>query len=219
MNRCVIIGGADIKEYDEIKSYLKEDDFNIFCDSGLKHQEKLGIRPDLIIGDFDSFVNPHLDVETIVLPRAKDDTDTAYAAGEAIKRGYRDILLIGAAGGREDHTLVNLFLLFRFDTYGIRARLVDDYSEMEVVSGKPAYIDDSYPYFSLVNMTGTARGISIKNAKFPLQDAEIISDNQYCTSNEVLPGQTAEVAVKEGRVLLIKVRRDSQLNRQERTNE
>ncbi len=208
MSRCVIIGGADITDYESIRKLVKEEDFNIFCDSGLKHMEKLGIRPDLIVGDFDSYEKPYMDVETIVLPREKDDTDTAYAAGEAIRRGFRDVLLIGAAGGREDHTLVNLFLLFRFDTCGIRARLADDYSEMEVVSKEPAYIEDSCLYFSLVNMTGTAKGITIKNAKFPLENAEITSEYQYGTSNEVLPGKTAEVRVKEGRVLLIKVRRE-----------
>lgn len=208
MSKCVIIGGAGIRDYDSIKEYLKEDDFNIFCDSGLKHMEKLGVHPDLIIGDFDSYKNPHLDVETIVLPREKDDTDTAYAAGEAIRRGFKDVLMIGAGGGREDHTLVNIYLLFRFDTCGIRARIVDDYSEMEVVSEKTAYIEDSCLYFSLLNMTGKAKGVTIKNARFPLQNGEIPVERQYGTSNEVLPGQTAEVSVLEGRLLLIKVRKE-----------
>ena len=209
MKRCIIVGGAPIEEYGYLRSRLTEEDYMIYCDSGLKHMEKLGLAPDLIIGDFDSHENPHMDIETIVLPTVKDDTDTAYAAKEAIKRGFRNIILIGAAGGRQDHTLVNLFLLFRFDTHGIRACLLDDYSEMEVLSpGRTAYIDDSCPYFSLVNMTGTARGISIKNAKYNLDHAEIESENQYATSNEVLPGKAAEITVREGRLLVIRVRRE-----------
>ena len=63
---------------------------------------------------------------------------------------------------------------------------------------------DRYPFFSLINMTGTARGITIRNAKFPLENAEITSDYQYATSNEVLAGKTAEIIVGEGRLLLIK---------------
>ena len=78
MNRCVIVGGADIARYDQIKPQLREEDFCILCDSALKHMEPLGIRPGLIVGDFDSHENPHLDVETIVLPCEKDDTDTMY---------------------------------------------------------------------------------------------------------------------------------------------
>lgn len=39
------------------------------------------------MGDFDSHNNPNLDVETIVLPCEKDDTDTVFAVKEALKRG------------------------------------------------------------------------------------------------------------------------------------
>ena len=66
--RCVIVGGAGIRNYQTIWEYQNPDDFNIFCDSGLRHQEWLGVTPHLIVGDFDSHDNPHLDVETILLP-------------------------------------------------------------------------------------------------------------------------------------------------------
>ena len=78
--RCVIVGGADIGDYARVKQYLRADDAIVFCDSGLKHMEALGVKPALIVGDFDSHCNPHLDVETIVLPCEKDDTDTVFAA-------------------------------------------------------------------------------------------------------------------------------------------
>lgn len=205
MRRCVVIGGADIGRYDRIRSYLRENDFFICCDSGLKHREGLDIVPNLIVGDFDSHENPHLDIETIVLPCEKDDTDTVFAVKEALKRGFQDFLLVGVIGGRLDHTLGNTSLLLMLDTQGKRAVALDDYSEMEIVSDRPAYIDERYPYFSLVNISGIARGITIQNAKFPLSHAEIICEYQYGISNEVLPGMTAEVTVENGRLLLIKV--------------
>jgi thiamine pyrophosphokinase len=65
-------------------------------------------------------------------------------------------------------------------------------------------VEERYPYFSLLNMTGTARGVTIRGAKFPLEDGEITSEYQYATSNEVLPGEIAEITIKEGRLLLIK---------------
>ena len=98
MKRCVIVGGADINNYEYIKSCLRNDDFIVFCDSGLKHLESLQVNPGLIVGDFDSHDNPHLGVETIVLPCEKDDTDTVFAVKEAIKRGFDDFLLIGVVG-------------------------------------------------------------------------------------------------------------------------
>lgn len=205
MKRCVIVGGADIGRYDRVRSRLREDDFYICCDSGLRHRAGLGITPDLIVGDFDSHENPHLGTETIVLPREKDDTDTVFAVREAVRRGFQDFLLTGVIGGRLDHTLGNVSLLLMLDAQGIRAAALDDYAEMEIVSRRPARIEDRYPYFSLLNISGLARGITIRNAKFPLDNAEITCEYQYGISNEVLLGMTAEVTVEEGRLLLIKV--------------
>lgn len=205
MKRCVIIGGADIGRYDRIRTYLRKDDFFICCDSGLKHRKGLGILPNLIVGDFDSYENPRLDIETIVLPREKDDTDTVYAVKEALKRGFQDFLLLGVIGGRLDHTLGNVSLLLMLDAQGKSAMALDDCSEMEIVSEKPALIQERYAYFSLLNISGLAQGITIRNAKYPLTDAEITCEYQYGISNEILPGMTAEVAVKKGRLLLLKV--------------
>lgn len=204
--RCVIVGGAEIRNYGMIRESLREADYLIFCDSGLRHMEQLQVKPDLIIGDFDSHENPHLDVETIVLPCEKDDTDTVYAVKEAVKRGFDQFLLTGAVGGRLDHTLGNVSILLYLDSLGLRGSILDDYSEMEIVSKKPVSIDGSYPFFSLLNITGCAKGVTVTGAKYPLKDAEITCEYQYGVSNEVLPGQTAVVSVENGKLLLIKVK-------------
>lgn len=56
MKRCVIVGGADINNYDYIQSRLYADDYIVFCDSGLKHLEALKVKQSLIVGDFDFHV-------------------------------------------------------------------------------------------------------------------------------------------------------------------
>lgn len=206
MKRCVIVGGADINNYDYVRSRLCADDYIVFCDSGLKHLDALQVRPGLIVGDFDSHDNLHLDIETIVLPCEKDDTDTVFAVKEAIKRGFDDFLFIGVVGARLDHTLGNVSILIYLDSLGKKGSIIDDYSEMEIVSKEPAHIDDSYAYFSLLNITGTAKGITIENAKYPLDNAEISCEYQYGISNEVLPGRIAKASVNDGKLLLVKIR-------------
>ena len=171
MRRCVIVGGAPIKNYTMLRSNLRNDDFYIFCDGGLRHCKKLGVQPDLIVGDFDSHENPNLPIETIELPCEKDDTDTVFAVKEALSRGFRDFLLLGVVGGRLDHTLGNVSILLMLDSLGAKALLVDDFSEMEIVSRNPVYVDDSFKYFSLLNISGTACDVNIKNAKYPLENA------------------------------------------------
>ena len=205
MKRCVVIGGGDINNPEAIKKHLSENDFYIFCDSGLFHTEKLVVSPDLIVGDFDSHEKPECNIETIVLPREKDDTDTFFAAKEGIRRGFTDFLLLGVCGGRLDHTLGNISILLMLHSKGLQGRIVDDFSEMEIVDKTPKYIDDSYAYFSLINIDGTCSGVYEKNAKFPLEDAEITAEYQYGISNEALPGKVAEVSVHEGRALLVKI--------------
>ncbi len=206
MRRCVIIGGAKIGRYDVIREYLRPDDFFICCDSGLYHCEGLDIRPDLIIGDFDSHEKPETAVETISLPREKDDTDTMAGVREAADRGFRDFLLIGIAGGRIDHTLANLYILLWLDNRGLKALAADDFSEMEIAAESPAFVEDRFPFFSLVCISGRVKGVTIKNAKYTLENAEIGSEYQYGVSNEPLPGQTAVITVKEGKLLLIRDR-------------
>ena len=206
MRRCVVVGGADINNYEYIKTRITENDYVVFCDSGLKHMKELGVTPSLIVGDFDSYNNPNLDVETIVLPCEKDDTDTVFAVKEAINRGYDEFLLIGVIGARLDHTLGNVSILLYLESLSKKGVIIDDYSEMEIASKEPAFIDDSYAFFSLLNITGTAKGVTIRNAKYPLDNAEITCEYQYAVSNEVLSGKTAEVSVQNGKLLLIKDR-------------
>ena len=202
MQRCVIIGGAEIKNYNRIKSKLKENDYFIFCDSGLKHKEKFDVLPNLIIGDFDSIKKPKTDIETIVLPTVKDDTDTFYAVKEAIKRGFSEFLLVGVTGNRLDHTLGNLSALLYLYKQGKNAKIIDDYSVMQIVDGNPVIINDA-KYFSLLNISGTATGVNIENAKYPLKDATVNSEYSYCVSNELIKNKQAKIYVKNGQMLLI----------------
>ena len=205
MRRCVIVGGADINRAEAVRERLREEDYIIYCDSGLRHREALNREPSLVVGDFDSHENPHLSVETIVLPRAKDDTDTVYAVKEALKRGFDAFLLVGVIGARLDHTIGNVSILLMLDSLGKKAVIIDDYSEMEIVSRGTAVIDGRVSHFSLLAVDGAARGVTITGALFPLTDAAITPEYQYGISNEVLPGQSAAVNVKEGRLLLVKV--------------
>ncbi len=208
MRRCVIVGGAEIRDYAAVRAYLREDDYCIFCDCGLRHRESLGIEPDLIVGDFDSHERPDTDAETIVLPREKDDTDTVFAAKEALRRGFVDFLLVGVIGGRLDHTLGNVAILLLLRERGVRAaRIVDDFSEMELVAESPVNVEDRFADFSLLNISGTARGVTVEGAKYPLRDAEISCGYPYGISNEVLPGERAVISVAEGELLLIRLRR------------
>lgn len=87
---------------------VPDEAFILCADSGLHLAERLNCKPDLVLGDFDSLgaVPEHLPHMTV--PVEKDDTDTMLAVRVALEKGFRDIRIYGAFGGRLDHTLANL---------------------------------------------------------------------------------------------------------------
>ena len=208
MKRCVIVGAAGIGNYEKIKKSFREDDFLIYCDGGLRHRKALGREPDLVVGDFDSSEKPDFKVETILLPHNKDDTDTVAAVREAVKRGFQDFLLIGVTGGRIDHTLGNLSILLMLDSAELKGTIVDDYSEMSIISYEPVTVEGPCKYFSLLNISGIAEGVTIRNALYNLEGGAISCEYPIGISNELVAGQPAEVTVGRGRLLLIKVTED-----------
>ena len=230
MGRAVIVGGAGIGNYKKIWQELAEDDYLIFCDGGLRHAEALGVRPSLIIGDFDSHPMPEIaeaedtepsaepaaygqvirhahtadGTEVIILPHMKDWTDSVYAAKEAAARGFDRLLLIGVSGGRPDHYFANISILNMPELRGIEAWIMDDCSRMRLLAaGQSLLVEDDVQYFSLIAFDGPARGVTVGGALYPLQDAEITAEDPYAVSNEVLPGGRAEISLKEGKLLVI----------------
>lgn len=211
MNRAVIVCGARIKDYEFVSSFFKEGDFFIYCDSGLVHEDrflsKVDTKASLIVGDFDSSEKPERATEIIELPVMKDDTDSVYAIKEVVARGYNDILIVGGIGDRFDHSLANAYALMLINDLGATGTIVDDYSEMTLIDNSvSAEIEPEWKYFSLIAISGTASGVTIKNAKYNLNKAKINPAYQYAISNEVAGKIPARVSVEEGALLLIKDR-------------
>ncbi|WP_026496201.1 thiamine diphosphokinase [Butyrivibrio sp. WCD3002] len=210
MKKCVIIAGAEIKNHEWVKSHIDENMFYIYCDGGLYHEEKLGFKPDLIIGDFDSHPVPETDVELIKLPTEKDDTDSVFAVKEAIKRGFTDFYLVGVLGKRFDHSLGNMAILIMLEMKGLSGMIIDDYSEITLISEKRSEtIGSDFKYFSVLPAGGDAHGVTIEGAKYNVKDAELTMDFPVGVSNEVPDGGSAIVSVREGRLFIIKVKSEN----------
>ena len=206
--RWVIIGGAEIRNYALIRSYFRADDFFVYCDCGLKHMEGLNVPPLLIIGDFDSHPKPQDSHNVITLPCVKDDTDTIFAVKEGLRRGYDEFLMVGVTGGREDMTLGNIYALLMIAMNGKAAMIASDYSEMRIITaGEIVRVKHGWRYFSLLNISGVAKGITIAGAKYNIEKAGISPEYQYGISNEVLsPENDAVISLEEGYLLLVCVR-------------
>ena len=95
MGRCVILSAAPVRDPMALAGYLLPDDYIVAADGGWQLALQMGVKPMLLVADFDSLGVPSLpeDVECVSLPVEKDVTDTAEAMRLAYERGYRDFLL------------------------------------------------------------------------------------------------------------------------------
>ena len=209
MPEAVVVGGGDFPSHEIPLSILHNTPNVVCCDGAADEYLAHGLTPWRIVGDGDSLSNEakSMFANIIRINPDQETNDQTKAIEYLAQKGVKDIAIVAATGRREDHTLGNISMLLYLDSLGKKGIIIDDYSEMEMISSSPAFINDRYAFFSLLNITGCAKGISIQNAKYPLDDGEITCEYQYGISNEVLPGKSSTVSVQYGRLLLIKIHR------------
>ena len=212
MSRCVILSACPVQP--ELKHLLRSDDFIIACDAGYRNCVRLGCKPDIIVGDFDSAPCPQQDTDDIVvLPHVKDDTDTQYAARLAVQRGCTEALLLGCLGGpRLEHTLANLCTGLGLEQQGVRAVLQDERSRVTfLLPGQTrTYPREDYFYLSVFPLEGRAEGVCIRGAFYELTDAVLTAGYPLGVSNEYAPGsQAITLSVGRGALAVIETRADA----------
>lgn len=204
MSRCVIFAAADISDYTGVKGRLKSDDYVICADAGLRHAENLGITPDLVVGDMDSYTRrvPE-NVEFIKSPVEKDETDTLLALQQALLRGYTDIIIFGGLGGRLDHTLANISVLLYAAQNGVSAVLVDEACHIRMLKPGESFLEGKRGgIFSLFAYLTPVKGLTIKGARYELDGAEIDCSFPVGVSNEFM-GDRVGISFSRGYLLAI----------------
>ena len=203
--RAVILSAVPVST--ALCRYVQPGDFVVACDAGYRNAERLGLRPDLIVGDFDSAPQPKTEHETIVLPHVKDDTDTEYAAKLVSEKGFDEVLLLGALGGkRVEHTLANLCTGLGLEQRGIRAALQDERSRITfVLPGESRrYPKEEFFYFSAFPMEGRAEGVYEKGSFYELEDAVLTAGYPLGVSNEYAEGSDCiTISTRQGALVVV----------------
>lgn len=209
--RCVIISAGSVAPC--LKEQIRADDVIIACDAGYKNAEKLGVKPQIILGDFDSAPVPQRS-DVLILPRVKDDTDTHYAAKLAVEKGFRSVLMLGALGGaRLEHTLANLSTGLWLCKQGIQVCIMDEHSRIQFLqSGQTLYLPhEPQEYYSVFPAEGRAEGVCQTGAKYCLQNAILTAEYPLGVSNETEQGG-ATITAGNGALMVICTRKDNQTN-------
>ena len=203
---ALIFAAAPENDYDYIRDFLAEHpDALIACaDGGLRHARALGLHPGFMISDCDSMPETE-GTEVIRLKPEKDDTDTQSCLREVFRRGCREATLVCATGGRIDHMLANLSLLEEAKSMGGQLTVLDSCNRIVLHEGgrKKFIMPAAYKYFSIVPLDAELSGVTIENAKYPLENARITRAGMVSISNEAAPGSTVSVTIEKGAALLI----------------
>ena len=186
-----------------------KDDLCIAADAGLVTARSLGVSVSAVVGDYDSLgarpdVGP--DVEVVTVPTEKDVTDTQLAVEYALKRGARELCIVGGLGGRLDHTLSNLAILEDTLARGVRTVIEDGYNRVRLLHNDSTILPRSnYRYVSLLSLDEKAKGVEIDGVKYPLKKATLHRALQYAVSNEIT-GNCCFIAVRRGKLLIVESR-------------
>lgn len=200
---CYIVGAGEVFGLD---FHPAKQDMIIAADGGYRTLCQAGIRPDLVIGDFDSLGAAPDEEQVIVLPKVKDVTDTWAAIREGESRGYRRFFLYGCTGGRLDHTLANIQTAADAAARGMECRIYDKTQIITAVCNNTVSFDaEQKGYISVFSHSDRCTGVCIRGMKYELEQAELSNHFPLGVSNEFL-GIPAEITIGKGTAVIVYAR-------------
>ena len=227
MKKCYIVGAGDF--FGSIDPC--QDDLVIAADGGLDSLLKLGIVPDVIVGDFDSVeknsgISAYTDtraelsegaavvsekislfgkcVEIFRYPVMKDETDMYLAYEIGASRGYTEFELHGGVGGREDHTFANYCLLLRAKNDKNNLTLIGNGTKTFVLKNETKTIfGNEGATVSAFAFGGECQGVSIRGLKYEAESISLAPSRPLGVSNSFLSSGKGEIEVREGALLTV----------------
>lgn len=176
-------------------------DYIIAVDGGYDTLRIQGIKPDVIIGDFDSVQSMVTEQNVIQLKPEKDDTDMLYSVNYGAKLGYTTFYIYGGTGGnRISHTMANIQLLahnpslrcFLFDREEVTFLLANE---------KVSFLEECEGYLSVLSLSDKSIGVWEKGLKYELEDATLTNNYPLGVSNEFV-GKRSFISIKDGKLLI-----------------
>ena len=194
MAKCVIFCAGG---FSQPVQPSEEDDVVIAADGGYLHTQKLGITPDIILGDFDSlgFVPDSANV----FPVEKDDTDAMLAVRKGLSMGMTEFIIYGALDGpRLDHTIAALQTLQYLADHGATGYLAGlHYIATVIHNEKLIFPASAEGILSLFCLGADARGVTLEGLHYPLEKGTLTAGFPLGVSNH-FTGQAATVTVADG---------------------
>ena len=206
--RAIIIANGQIHDGDFLRSLVAPTDLVICADGGVGNALALGLQPQVVVGDLDSFdsdLQAQLEGEgcqVITHPARKDETDLELAMKYAVERGAQEVLILGALGNRLDHTLANVLLLALPELRSVQARILDGRQEVFLIRDEALVEGQVGDTLSLLPLTEQVAGIYTEGLEYPLKNGTLYLGPARGVSN-VLTSPQARVWIGQGLLLAV----------------
>lgn len=187
---------------------LEGEEGDIYCaDGGANLLEKLGIFPREIWGDLDSVSEEILQKYEEVgvgikrFPKEKDFTDGELVLQYVTEKEYDKIVIIGGLGGRKDHELTNLNLIFKFKNLSF----ITEQEEIFEIEKDKVILFQKGKTISFVPFSEKVEGLTLKGVKYPLDKYTLHRGDSICMSN-IIEEDRCEISFEKGKLLGILVK-------------
>ena len=206
--RAWVFAGGDFSDSVFRHAAPDADDYLVSVDRGLTYCLEAGLRPDLLVGDFDS-VEPELlqrpdiaDVPRQTFPAQKDSSDLDLALNALCEMTFDEVYVVGVSGGRTDHLLINWQLTLQ-RSWPFALVYIDASVSARVLHGAGEVSVDVEPgtIVSLVSLKD-AEGVSTLGLYYALCDATLTAGSSLGLSN-IAVNATVTVVIESGVVLVM----------------
>ena len=209
MNKKIaVIANGTILDFDFHKKILDQIDTIICADGGANISKVLGFTPNYIIGDLDSIKKDILDFyknndETKIIHDAnqnKTDLELALTLAESLSPS--EIIILGASGGRIDHTIANILSLTKVKPE-IKTIIIDDYCSLELVENTTEIEGDKEDIISVIPLTDI---LDLNYTGFKWNVEKLDTKLGWFGVSNKLVETNASISFSDGKILLIKTR-------------
>lgn len=177
----------------------------VICCDGAYDWARDRVKIDENVGDFDSLPYTPAPQPSEVYPSEKDFTDGEIALFKLIDKGVEKIEIYGGGGGREDHFLGNLHLLYSAHRRGVKAVMINDSSYIFIGSGKVELCGLKGKTFSVLPFGGAVHIMGSTGFKYP--EPPVINYGECIGVSNVAVSDSAGLEIAEGDCALIIVNR------------
>lgn len=198
MKRCAIVSGGEKSCFEDISKC----DFIIACDKGFQYCVEENIKPDLIVGDFDSLdLKLPEDVTVIRLQVRKDDTDTMSAIRYSIEKGFDEIYLYCALGKRLDHAYANIQSCVYASKHNVDCIIFDDKNKIYITNKNNVVIHKENTNNISLFAVDEVKGLSIKGSDYDCDNVTLTNSYPLGQSNHFIKNEIN--ILKDSGILII----------------